>query len=548
MPVIDEHIEKFLEGSSDLLKDGDFIGLYDKAHIRHISIGVLTQYLLEAGINPLEYMDSIPEDYLASSSIKTVQIPSCIKSIGSSAFAYSSLTSITIPDSVTQLGSEIFQKSCVEHISLGKNVIEVPENMAAWCSSLREVVIPEGVRTIGEGAFEHCVNLVEVLIPDSVSYIAESAFNNCTNLTKIDIAQSSTLPRFYRSPIKQLTISNKITEFPYKLDMTSTLEEVTFKGTRAEWESLMQEHTPIKEITTHCLDGDIIWKPLSLESLSDTNEIAEDAFEDRLDLHKITIPSNIKKIRSMAFGDCSNLTSVNLNRVEVIEYAAFRGTAISEVVIPSTVTGLSSNAFDDQNLSKITLESNSALPALNLTAYKKLREIVVLSPVELTIAGLKKCQLTIVPGTKLLFKRSNWKGIQNITFRGSLQEWGDVEKNLTTHPQETIPVSCLDGNTTMTPVQDESAGGQIYTLSQDSKAITARKRAPFWGETAPMGDVTGRFYWTSADDVRNFADKYGLTGVVVGKSLKTRNELVPYVKLPEDNIYIMARFADKWNK
>ena len=548
MPVIDEHIGKFLKGSSDLLKDRDFTGLYDKAHIRHIFIGALTQYLLEAGINPLEYMDFIPEEYLASSSIKTVQIPSCIKSIGSSAFAYSSLTSITIPDSVTQLGSEILQGSCVEHISLGKNVIEVPENMAARCSSLREVVIPEGVRTIGEGAFEHCVNLVEVLIPDSVSYIAESAFNECTNLTKIDIAQSSTLPRFYRSPIKQLTISNKITKFPYKLDMTSTLEEVIFKGTKAEWESLMQGHMPIKEITTHCLDGDIIWKPLSLESLSNTNEIAEDAFEDRLDLHKITIPSNIKKIRSMAFKDCSNLTLVNLNKVEAIEYEAFDGTAISEVVIPSTVTELSFRVFDDKTLSKITLESNSALSALNLTAYKKLREIVVLSPVELTIAGLKKCQLTIVPGTNLLFKRSDWKGIQSITFRGSLQEWGDVEKNLITHPQETIPVSCLDGNTTMTPAQDESAGGQIYILSHNSKAITARKKTPFWGETAPMGDVTGRFYWTSADDARNFADKYGLTGVVVGKSLKTRNELVPYVKLPEDNIYIMARFADKWNK
>ena len=63
-----------------------------------------------------------------------------------------------------------------------------------------------------------------------------------------------------------------------------------------------------------------------------------------------------------------------------------------------------------------------------------------------------------------------------------------------------------------------------------------------------MGDGTGMFYWTSMDDAKNFADKYNLAGAVIGKSPKTKKELTPYVKLPEDNIYIMTRFADKWNK
>ena len=46
-----------------------------------------------------------------------------------------------------------------------------------------EVVIPDGVKSIGIAAFKGDTNLTSVTIPDSVTYIEEPAFENCPNLT-----------------------------------------------------------------------------------------------------------------------------------------------------------------------------------------------------------------------------------------------------------------------------------------------------------------------------------------------------------------------------
>ena len=60
------------------------------------------------------------------------------------------------------------------------------------CSSLRSVVIPDGVTSIGEYAFCDCSSLNSVVIPDGVTSIGESAFNGCESLTDIVIPNSVT--------------------------------------------------------------------------------------------------------------------------------------------------------------------------------------------------------------------------------------------------------------------------------------------------------------------------------------------------------------------
>lgn len=52
------------------------------------------------------------------------------------------------------------------------------ERFAFARSSLSSAVIPEGVTSIGLGAFYHCDSLTEVTIPDSVTMIEENAFSH----------------------------------------------------------------------------------------------------------------------------------------------------------------------------------------------------------------------------------------------------------------------------------------------------------------------------------------------------------------------------------
>lgn len=60
------------------------------------------------------------------------------------------------------------------------------------CKDMTNVIIPNSVTKIGEGAFENCHNLTSVTIPDSVTSIGEMAFNCCRGLMSVTIGNGVT--------------------------------------------------------------------------------------------------------------------------------------------------------------------------------------------------------------------------------------------------------------------------------------------------------------------------------------------------------------------
>ena len=51
-----------------------------------------------------------------------------------------------------------------------------------------KLIVPEGVKRIGEDAFSRCTRLNEVWFPASLTYIESSAFYRCKRLTKVDFS------------------------------------------------------------------------------------------------------------------------------------------------------------------------------------------------------------------------------------------------------------------------------------------------------------------------------------------------------------------------
>ena len=65
----------------------------------------------------------------------------------------------------------------------GYPVDEIGDDVFSGNTRIKEITIPEGVRTIGEWAFRNCSSLEAVMIPESVTEIAAEAFLSCPEMT-----------------------------------------------------------------------------------------------------------------------------------------------------------------------------------------------------------------------------------------------------------------------------------------------------------------------------------------------------------------------------
>ncbi len=66
----------------------------------------------------------------------------------------------------------------------------LPWHSQNYRNSITSVNLPDGLTTIGLGAFEYCKKLTSITIPETVNLIGKWAFYNCTNLTSVNIPES----------------------------------------------------------------------------------------------------------------------------------------------------------------------------------------------------------------------------------------------------------------------------------------------------------------------------------------------------------------------
>ncbi|MBE6573053.1 MAG: hypothetical protein E7652_01520 [Ruminococcaceae bacterium] len=179
---------------------------------------------------------------------------------------------------------------------------------------ITEVIIEDGVTSVGNNAFYGCNKLTKVTLPESITKIGNYAFSSTDSLQNIDIP-------------------SKVT----------TIGEHAFSGS-----GLMSIYVP-KGVTT--INNGAFASCFKLSSVilpEGLTHIGSNAFDWCTSLTSIVIPEGIKTISSSMFYDCSKLTSVTIpSSVETIEGSAFfHCDSLLEITIPATVTKIKKGAFD----------------------------------------------------------------------------------------------------------------------------------------------------------------------------------------------------------
>ena len=277
--------------------------------------------------------------------ITSVEIPDSVKTIGSVAFrGCEKLTSITIPNSVKIIEGAAFGTESGECFNLTSVYYE--GDIASWCEisfdwmanplfngadlyinneKVVDLVIPDGVEAINGYAFNGA-NFESVTIGNSVTAIGNYAFSSCKRLTEV-----------YNKSALEITVGSEDNGY-VGYYATHVVTEENQRGTFAKDEN-----------------GYIIYT-------NGNDKVLVGYTGKETDL---TLPSDITQIKSYAFYECSNLTSVAIgNSVTTIGDYAFAmswnsGSNLTSVTIGNSVTTIGMRAFQQCFLTSAVFEDTS---------------------------------------------------------------------------------------------------------------------------------------------------------------------------------------------
>lgn len=99
------------------------------------------------------------------------------------------IVNVIIEDGVESIGEDAFREcSAIKSVDIASSVKIIKQNAFIDCASLETIVIPSSVESIGYCAFMNCSSLKSLDIPSSVKTIGSAAFSGCTQVESVNLS------------------------------------------------------------------------------------------------------------------------------------------------------------------------------------------------------------------------------------------------------------------------------------------------------------------------------------------------------------------------
>lgn len=168
----------------------------------------------------------------------------------------SSITEVVIDEGVTSIGDYAFYRcDNIKELVAPSTLKSIGNHAFSDCDNLSVLKLNEGLTTIGDYAFYDCYNIKELIIPNSVTSMGKSAFAYCNRLKSITIG--SGLKEISNGAFQ--SVSADSVSIPLSVEsigewaFSGNIKNVYYEGTVEQWEELKIEsgNDGLKNATFH---------------------------------------------------------------------------------------------------------------------------------------------------------------------------------------------------------------------------------------------------------------------------------------------------------
>ena len=364
-------------------QQGYSVQLYDSGF--RVLNGVLTEYV---GSRPVVYIPGSMgitaigmNAFMNNDAITEVHIPDGVTSIGQNAFynAYF-IHRITLPDTITSIGKYAFYNCrSLEEINLPETITSIPDGCFSHCESLPALQLPAAVTSIDYCAFFGCSSLTavelplglleigsyafrstgldEVIIPQSVTHLGDGAFRDCEDLIYVR----------FNAPSITFPTEDPFVGCDYIANAVWPLGGSTMTWAMIEWgeintytdativnNTLTSYNGPLTSLTIpggfiHEI-GPSVFQESGVTSVTlgeGITALGLQAFRDCHQLTSVTLPQTLQSIGGYAFHGCDKLTTLALPESlrTIGDYAIYHCDRLTSLTLPSGLTSIGRYAF-----------------------------------------------------------------------------------------------------------------------------------------------------------------------------------------------------------
>ena len=341
--------------------------------------------------------------YPSAKTATSYTVPNSVSAIGAYAFGSvmtprtGALTDIILPNGLTSIGEGAFKNSSnLRNVNIPSTVTSLGRYAFESATSVASVSLPEGLLTIGDGAFAFATSLSQLVIPTTVTSLGQGALDGASSLTSL------TLPGNLSQPQDGLfsdlsALSSIVFNSPssiYRLEdgvLFNTALTTLYRYPATKAGSTYQIPSSVTTIARGSFKGARLLTSITIPSTVTTVEY--DSFLDTVLLSHVTFGASVLDSINFEFDGIfgSSVTEVTIasGATAIPEYGFGGAEALQTVRIPSSVTTIGIDAFRNAtSLSSVIFAPNSQLTEIRPHAFRNASSLESFDfPSALTLIG-----------------------------------------------------------------------------------------------------------------------------------------------------------------